>query len=253
MTPTKVRGLVYTLLSLLVWLLVWQISAVALDREYFLPAPVTTFKALLSLISTAEFYRITLLTLTRVLLGISLGVIIGTLFAVLSHSLTWFYHLVRIPITVVRSTPVASFIIILWILLSGDALAVFVAILMVAPIVWQNLLDGYSSIDKELIEVTEVFGFSKRKRFLVLTLPALKKYFLPAVITSVGLGWKAEIAAEIIAYTKNSIGQKISDAKYNLHTAEVFAWTLVIIFFSIALEWATRTLLRRFDKRGRKV
>ena len=171
----------------------------------------------------------------------------------LSHSLTWFYHLVRIPITVVRSTPVASFIIILWILLSGDALAVFVAILMVAPIVWQNLLDGYSSIDKELIEVTEVFGFSKRKRFLVLTLPALKKYFLPAVITSVGLGWKAEIAAEIIAYTKNSIGQKISDAKYNLHTAEVFAWTLVIIFFSIALEWATRTLLRRFDKRGRKV
>ena len=114
------------------------------------------------------------------------------------------------------------------------------------PIIWQNTMDAYSSIDKNLLEVTEIFEFSSKKRFKILIFPTLKKLLYPAIITSAGLAWKAEIAAEIIAYTKKSIGQGINDAKYNMDTPTVFAWTLLIILFSILLEFGTKKLLRRF-------
>ena len=119
---------------------------------------------------------------------------------------------------------------------------------MVMPIIYQNLTDGLTAIDKQLSEVSDVFEFTKKKRFMLLTFPTLKKYLVPAVITASGLGWKAEIAAEIIAYTKHSIGQGINDAKYNMDTPTVFAWTAVIILLSIALESGARYLLRRTDK-----
>ena len=75
-------------------------------------------------------------------------------------------------------------------------------------------------------------------------MPVISSYIFPAIITSVGLAWKSEIAAEIIAYTKNSIGMHINDAKTFLMTPTVFAWTAVITIMSILLEIVIRKLLR---------
>ena len=85
----------------------------------------------------------------------------------------------------------ATFIVLLWILVNGNALAVIIAFLMVMPIVWQNTLEGFESIPKDLIEVSNVFGLSYKKRFKVLLFPVLKSFLFPAIITSVGLAWKS--------------------------------------------------------------
>ena len=127
-------------------------------------------------------------------------------------------------------------------------IGILIAILMVMPIICQTLLDGYASIDVHLSEVAKIFGFSRLKTFRVLIFPTLKSYLIPAIITASGLAWKAEIAAEIIAYTKRSIGQGINDAKYDMDTARVFAWTVVVVTLSIILEKCTKYLLRRFAK-----
>jgi NitT/TauT family transport system permease protein len=133
-------------------------------------------------------------------------------------------------------------------MLSGDALPIVIAFLMVMPIIMQNLLDGFDAIDRELLEVCRVFELSFFKKMKILIAPTLLKYFIPAVITATGLAWKSEIAAEIIAYTKNSIGEKINDAKYFYESPTVFAWTVIIIFMSILLETITKYLLRRCKK-----
>ena len=113
------------------------------------------------------------------------------------------------------------------------------------PIIWQSTLDGFGAIDYNLDEVAHVFDFGRIKRFKLVIFPSLVKFLIPAIITAAGLAWKAEIAAEIIAYTKNSIGQQINDAKYFMNTPRVFAWTVMIIFFSIILEKTAKKLLSR--------
>ena len=66
-------------------------------------------------------------------------------------------------------------------------------------------------------------------------------YFL----LSLGLAWKAGIAAEVLCTPKASIGKMVYDAKVYLESAEVFAWTLVVVLLSLLLEKILGSLLER--------
>jgi len=242
------KGIANPLLIAAFWIGVWYIAALLVGSVLLLPTPHETLFALFELLGTLEFYKVVLFTLIRVLLGLILGVLAGVALAVLCHKLEPLKMLISPAISIIRATPVASFIVLLWILVSGNALTVIVAFLMVMPIVWQNTLDGFNSIPKELVEVANIYELDFKRKFTVLILPVLSKYIFPAIITSVGLAWKSEIAAEIIAYTKNSIGMYINDAKSFMLTPTVFAWTAVIVFMSILLELFTRKLLRSTEK-----
>ena len=228
------------------WLVLWWLGATIVDNSFLFPNVDETILALVSLVAKPSFYLVVLLTTIRVFLGFLLGCVLGFVLAILCNRFTVLEALISPIITIIKATPVASFIVLLWVMLSGNVLSIFIGFLMVMPIIWQNTMDAYSSIDRNLLEVTELFEFSAKMKFKILILPTLKKFLYPAIITSSGLAWKAEIAAEIIAYTQKSIGQGINDAKYNMDTPTVFAWTLLIILFSILLELGTKKLLRRF-------
>ena len=143
--------------------------------------------------------------------------------------------------------PVATFILLLWLSLRGSVLTIFIGFIMVMPIIFQNVLSGLDALDNNLIEVSLVFELNAWKKLTVFILPSLRSYLFPAIITSVGLAFKSQIAAEIIAYTKNSIGQFIYDANYGLNTDVVFAWATVIVLFSIGLETLCRYILGRIE------
>ena len=151
-----------------------------------------------------------------------------------------------IGFSVIRSTPVASVIMILWIFIGSVRVASAIALLMVAPIIWQNLMDGYATIDKQLSEVADIFEISGFKRFKLLVFPALIRYFVPALLTSAGLAWKSGIAAEIITIAKNSIGYEIKTHKDFFESDYMLAWTLVVIIISVIFENGIRFLVRRF-------
>ena len=244
----RLKKLIYSVLSVIIIFCLWHLFSVLQDNNYLLPDIKSTFSALFSIVSSRDFFITVLYTLSRVVIGLSLGVVLGVALAVVSHTSEAVRSLLSPIISIIKSTPVASFIVILWIKLSGNELAIFIALLMVLPIIWQNVLDGYDSLDKGLSEVCLVYSFSFKKKFRLLILPALLKYFIPGLITATGLAWKAEIAAEIIAYTGNSIGQKINDAKYYLDSPTVFAWTLIVITLSILLEIGTKALIGRCKK-----
>ena len=149
-----------------------------------------------------------------------------------------------------KSTPVASFALLLWVALSGNAHTVAISFLMVMPVIFQNVYDGFKSINRELSELCDVFEFSLKKRLKLLVLPSVFAYFIPAVITGISFAWKAGIAAEIIGYTVNSIGEWINDSRQNYDTASIFALTLVIIVLSVALEKLVKFLLSKARERS---
>lgn len=227
----------------------WYVAALLVNARHLLPTPKDTLFALFDLFGMSKFYTVVLFTLLRVISGLVIGIMVGVFLAILCHKFSTLKLFLSPAISVIRATPVAAFIVLLWVLVKGNGLTIIVAFLMVMPIVWQNTLDGFESIPKDLIEVANVFGLSFKKRMRVLIFPILKSFIFPAIITSVGLAWKSEIAAEIIAYTKDSIGMYINDAKVPYQQAPtIFAWTAVIITLSILFEKLTRTLLRRVSK-----
>ena len=61
-------------------------------------------------------------------------------------------------------------------------------------------------------------------------------YFRSACTVGLGLCWKSGVAAEVIGITSGSIGEALYNAKILFSTAELLAWTVVIVLLSLAFE-----------------
>lgn len=217
-------------------LLVWQAAAVYIDETILLVTPVQVLKRLLELGREADFWQTIWYTLKRISMGFLAGLGVGIILAYLANrfkvikSLLWPYMIT------IKSVPVASFIVIALIWLSSARLSVFIAFLMVLPIIYTNLLSGAESTDQKMTEMADVFKFNKRKRLLYITLPQIKPYLISASTISIGLAWKSGVAAEVIAMPNGSIGEALYQAKVYYDTADLFAWTVAIVICSIVFE-----------------
>jgi len=248
LTKTGIKKIVISVVSVAVWLLLWELTALIIGYDFIFPGVIDTARAFLSLAGTAVYWKTVMLSIFRILLGLILGVIFGTALMLLCKLVPFISTFISIGMTVIKSTPVASIIMILWVVVGSTSLPVVIGLLMVMPLIWQNLMNGYEAIDPALCEVSRVFGFSRMKHLKLIVLPTLYRYFVPAVLTSVGLAWKSGIAAEIIAYTKNSIGEGIFNAKTFFEGDVMLAWTLTVVIISLSLEYLVKLLTRRFLK-----
>ena len=245
------RRAVEALAPLLFWGgLLWLIAAL-LGRPLLLPTPPAILQSLLSLTATGEFWLALLTSIGRVLGGLSLGVIIGTALGITTYFFPSLSILIRPLLTVVRSTPVASFVVLIWSFTGGQMLPLIIAALMVLPIVADGLSHGLREASPALGEVATLYRLSPLRQFLIHRLPAALPSFFGAMTTSVGFAWKAGIAAEILAATSGSIGKEIYFSRLYFETDDLWAWTLAVILLSLALElFVKKTLLKISRKAG---
>ena len=243
-TKNNLFKLLLYLLVAAVFLLIWEITALSVANEYFFPTLKSTFSALIKLGATSEFYISIALALLRVAIGLAAGTVAGIFFGTVSYLIPIAREFIAPMITVMKATPIAAIILILWFSMSDATLAIFVVFLMVTPIIWQNVYDGYRNIPNELKEVGVAYEIPFPRKLRILIVPSVAKYLIPAFITSIGLAWKAEIAAEIMTYS--NIGKSINDFKtLTYDTASVYAWAVTIVVMSMILEGITKRLLRR--------
>ena len=107
---------------------------------------------------------------------------------------------------------------------------------MVLPILYLHTLTVLEQTDPKLIEMAKLFHVSIKNQVLFLYLPQILPSILSACSLAAGMAWKSGIAAEIIGLSKHSIGNQIYQAKIYLVTPELFAWSFVVILFSIGWE-----------------
>ena len=231
-----------------VWLIVWQIISSVVNKELLIASPFQVGLRLFELIKTQEFWLTTLKSLLKITEGYLLGVFCGTLTAVLTAAVPFCYELFYPLISTVRATPVASFIILALVWLKRDNISVFICFLMVLPIVWANVTQGIVSTDKKLIEMAKVYSFSKGKLLRLVYIPSVMPSFATGVTTALGLAWKAGIAAEVLSTPKGYIGTELYNSKVYLETADLFAWTVVVIVLSFILEKLVVKLLEKLLK-----
>lgn len=230
--------------------LLWLV-ALLLGDPLRLPTPDAILIAFAALIGKTVFWSSIALSLLRVFAGLAIGVFCGTALGVLVHLLPSSSVLVRPLLTVVRSTPVAAVIMLVWSFTGGELLPIVIAATMVTPIVADQLVAGLSGADPLLAEMTTLFGFSRTRAFLTYRLPAALPYLFSAIMTSVGYAWKSGIAAEVLAATEHSVGRGIYFSK--LYISEIntlWAWTLTSIIFSLILEYIVKKTLQFVERRA---
>lgn len=230
------------------WLALWQFAAMAAGSAILLPSPWETAKAFAALAGTGYFWKTAAATLLRVAAGFLLGMAAGTALGVLtafSRLADEFLSPVR---GIVKATPVTSFIILVLLWFTATLTPVFIALLMVMPIAWANVREGVLAVDAQLLEMAEVFRFSRTKKLRHIYLPSVLPQYLAACTTGFGFAWKSGVAAEVIARPAFSIGRNLYESKLYLNTEELFAWTALVILLSMLLERLMVRAMRRIRK-----
>ena len=248
MRKNVLRGLLVALF----WLLLWYLLARLVGKELLLPSPSAVCRRLLSLAGEASFWRTCGVSLLRILSGVLTAVLAGTVLAVLTSRFSLLRALFSPLLTVIKSTPVASFIILALVWMGRSILPAFIASLIVLPVVWSNVSAGIAAADPQLLEVAALFRFSRGKTALRVYLPAATPYFLSACRSSLGLGWKAGIAAEVLTMPAVSIGKMLYESKLYLETVDLFTWTVVVVLCSLLIEKLLLRLLSALETRLHK-
>ena len=218
------------------WLAVWQAGSMAFDQALLLPSPLAALARLGELAVTGDFWRAVGWSSVRILGGFLLACLAAAALAVPAFRWRRVRELLAPLVAAVKAVPVASFIILALVWLNSGSLSLFIVGLMVFPPVYFNVLAGIGQAVQALLEMARVFRVPLSRRLRGIYLPAVLPHFRAACSLGLGLCWKAGIAAEIIGLPNGSLGERLYTAKVYFQTADLFAWTAVIVALSLLFE-----------------
>ncbi len=221
---------------ILAWIAVWSIGAKALDNNILLAGPGEVAGELFTMLGEAGFYKTLVWSLLRIGGGFFTGFAAAVLLAFLSSRFELLEEALSPVMTLLKTVPVASFVVLLLIWWGSSFLAVAVCFVVVLPNIYINTLEGLKNADKQILQMAQVFRISKKNKFFYIYRSALAPFLYGSMKVSLGMCWKSGVAAELIGTPDYSIGERLYLSKVCLDTAGVFAWTAVIILLSIFFE-----------------
>ena len=161
-----------TLLAVAFWVAVWQGLAVCIGHNgLFLATPLQTVQTLWRLLPTADFWHRVGFSALRILTGFVLAVTVGLLLGACGARWRWFGTLVGPVMQLIRAMPVASFVILALLWVSGKNLSVIVSFTHVLPVVYAGTVGGIADTDPALLEMAKVYRLPLGKRLRYIWLP----------------------------------------------------------------------------------
>lgn len=230
----------------LFWIALWQAAAVLVHNPIIFVGPLEMLRSLGEQLFEAGFWLTIGHSFGKISLGFLGAFASGLLLGSLAYCLPFLGELLEPFMSLIRSIPVASFVILALIWIGSGSLAVFISYLVVLPMIYVNTMAGLASTDRKLLEMAQVFRMPALKKVRYIYVPALMPYLVSGCKTALGMSWKSGIAAEVIGIPSSSIGEQLYYSKLYLDTAGLFAWTFVIVIVSAVFEQLFLFLLKRF-------
>lgn len=116
--------------------------------------------------------------------------------------------------------------------------------LMALPGVYFSLVEGLTQVDKPLEQMFRLHGVRGWRLFCAHTWREVLPFALSCARAVIGMSWKAGVAAELIGMAAGTVGERIYQAKLLIETADLLAWTVLVVAASWACERVLVWLLR---------
>lgn len=226
------------------WLAAWVFAAALVAQPLILPGPGAVALALLRLVCDGGTWAILVGSGARILGGLALAAVCGGALAGISSRSRAFAHLVAPVLSFVKATPVACVVVLLLIWLGSERVSIAAVFLMALPGVYFSLFEGLAQVDKPLEQMFRLHGVRGWRLFCAHTWREVLPFVLSCARAVIGMSWKAGVAAELIGMAVGTVGERIYQAKLLIETADLLAWTVLVVMASWACERVLVWLLR---------
>ena len=238
-----------TCVPIAVYILIWQLLSMLVgSRLLLLPSPLDTLRAMKDIVVSEAGWKSIGMTVLRILCGYISGCAVGVALAVLTshfHVLDWLLKPMR---SLIKTTPITSFALILLVSVFSGIVPVIVAMIVVVPMIWQTTEEAIKNRSVQLSEMAKIY-LRPWQKLRYVSLPQILPPFFASASTALGFAWKAVITAEILALPKLGIGRQMQFHKIHIEIPELFAWTLLVIILSVLLEYMFKFVLKKAGQR----
>ena len=202
-----------------------------------LPSPASTVNEAIRLVTDGTFFFHMVQSLRRVFVGsviamffsIGVGIYMGTV--VMGER--FFQPLVVLGLTI----PGLMWALIAVMLFGINEFSPYFAVTVtIFPMLVINIWAGVKSLDKELMDMSHVFHFTKWMKISQVILPQLVPNIFAATRYGLGLAWKVVVVVEMFG-TSNGVGYQVMKSYQVFNMEGVIAWTLTFVVAMIVIEY----------------
>lgn len=233
---SKMKRVIIRIIFIAVWLIIWQTASAVTGLELILASPVNVFKAIAGLVVTKTFYITVLNSFIKITSGFFVAFVLAVILGMVSARFYIIKEFLTPPVQLMKTLPMTSFIILLLIWFGSANVAAFIAFIVVFPVVYVSVISGIEHIDKEVLEMVNVFDVPALKKCRCVYLPSVWPYVKSGLKTVMGMCWKAGVSAEVIGLVRYSIGEQLYYSKLYFMTADLFAWSIMVVVVSMIFE-----------------
>jgi sulfonate transport system permease protein len=204
------KGLILPVAVLLLW--EWA-SARGWISAHLLPPPSSLAGTFAELAASGLLYKHILVSTGRVLAGFSIGAVLGVVTGAAIAMSRQLDALVDPSLQGLRAIPSLAWVplLLLWLGIDEAPKITLIAIGAFFP-VYLATVSGIHNVDRKLVEIGDLLGFSRAELFRRILGPAALPSVFTGLRTALGLAWMFLVAAELIAATKG-LGYLLSDGR----------------------------------------
>jgi len=225
-------------------LVAWWLLSLSLG-DILVASPWQTFTGFFRLLKTADFYRDLFITLERFALSLffatAFGIVLGIM-AGLQKRVKWLLE----PLSwVLMSIPpvVLVMVAMLWFGMGGVQ-TIFVATIIIFPLIYANTVAGIESVDADLIEMARIYGASRKQMITEVYCPGIYSPLFAALSLAAGMGIRVIVLAEVLG-ASSGIGYAFSLARTNVDTPALFAWIIICLLIGSGINGMLFTPMKK--------
>ncbi len=221
--------------SILTLVIIWYVVYLVINQPMLMPSFSDVIRAYPKIFSESGVMSL-FMTLVRLFISFILAASLGVILGFISAKYKAVELFQRPIVTILRTIPVVSVIVILFILIGSSFAPYVIVFLMIFPLFYQSTIDIIHRIDPALIDVLVLNEGHFIESLKYVYFPILKNGLFVTMFQAFGLGVKVVVMSEYLMQTRNSVGRSIYMAKVMLNYDEVYAWTIILIVLTFMME-----------------
>lgn len=218
-------------ITFIVLLIIWMIAGHVIDNPMKLPKLLEVLSYMIHLLTTTQFYEAFAYTLARCVSGLLVALCVALILGVMSglnKKMEEYFEPIYI---ILKSIPNISYIMIVLIWSNSTFTMRVISFMVMFPVAYANILKGMKSIEKEYLDVMEVYPQSLFYKIVYVYLPLISNYIWASISSGLGLTFKVGIMAEILGAVSPGVGREFQLCRLNVDMIGTFAWTFWLVLF----------------------